>query len=105
MILVYFRTKTLNKKIIELEGKLFNAQNSSKCWNSSWHDQRIKTGESYWQGYADGKYVAIKWHLSEAEKKKTNTTLDKHSAEFDAIYHKFSADSIKQQGRDVNFKK
>lgn len=102
----WFEKQKLRQQLEDMEAELLNAKNSAKCWHEAWFDQRDATGKSYWSGYANGKRVAIAFHMNQAAQRHnaakacTNET-DRHYQELDARYHEWSADQIKLQGYDA----
>jgi hypothetical protein len=41
--------KFLLECIVLMEQKLSVQENETKKWNAAWHEQRVKTGEYYWE--------------------------------------------------------
>src|SRR5580698_9763985 len=91
------------KRIDELNAALVAAKKDAANWHDAWFEQREKTGIAYWQGYANGKKVAIDWHTKEANQRKeaaksATDPADKNYHTLDARYHEYSIEGIQKSG-------
>lgn len=106
---VWFKTKTLKDKVSKLETELSVSKIITQTWKDYWFRQRDATGKAYWEGYKNGRELAIAWHARKAAARReaSKTFLneaDKVAAHFDAVFHEWSAQNISQQGYNAMHK-
>jgi hypothetical protein len=93
---------TDKEQIQALNAALAAAKEDAIRWHNAWYEQRDATGRAYWQGYANGKKVALDWHKKEASQRKNAANSaapsDRNYFELDARYHEYAIEHIQKAG-------